>query len=372
MTWTLVESDEALAEALDALSNASEIAVDTEFMRRNTYYPHIALLQLCSDDHAWLIDPLKVTDLDGLRALMTDTGCWKVLHSCSEDLEVFRHWLGVVPSPLIDTQRATALLGKGFGLGYRALIELLLGVELDKGETRSDWLKRPLSDSQCHYAALDVLKLVPAWKILKDLALSQGRMEWILDEGEEAIRLLNERDRDIYRRVKSASRLSPRQLDALRRLCEWREALARSVDKPRGWIVEDKACIAIAQSMPADIEALTDLDVLPASVIRKQGDTLLACVRGAKDVSQDALPDALPGPLAAPQRNVLKTLRQRARQIAEELNVAPEILISTADLELLLREASGVEIVEPQRWQGWRATAVIAPLRASLPGALEP
>ena len=369
MSWTLVESDEALAEALEALSGATEIAVDTEFMRRNSYYPHIALLQLCSDDHAWLIDPLKVTELDALRALMTDTNCWKVLHSCSEDLEVFRHWLGVVPSPLIDTQRATALLGKGFGLGYRALIELLLGVELDKGETRSDWLKRPLSESQCHYAALDVLELVPAWKILKDLAHTQGRMDWILAEGEEAIRLLNDRDQDIYRRVKSASRLSSRQLEVLRRLCEWREGVARSVDKPRGWIVEDKACIAIAQAMPKDVAALEGLDVLPASVLRKQGATLLACVQEAQEAPEADLPDALPGPLAAPQRNLLKTLRQAARGIAEDMNIAPEILISTADLELLLREASGADINEPQRWHGWRADAVIAPLRASLPGA---
>ncbi|WP_439101699.1 ribonuclease D [Congregibacter sp.] len=369
MSWTLIDSDEGLQTALVSLAGADEIAVDTEFMRRNSYYPHIALLQLCTDDHAWLIDPLKITSLESLRTLMTDSSCVKVLHSCSEDLEVFRHWLGVLPSPLVDTQRATALLGKGFGLGYRALVEQLLGVELDKGETRSDWLKRPLSESQCHYAALDVLELVPAWKILRELAEAQGRMQWILDEGEEAIRLLKDRDGQIYRRVKSASRLSPRQLEALRRLCEWREDLARAVDKPRGWIVEDKAFLAIAMAMPDNHDALASLDVLPASVLRKQGDSLLACVQKALRLPDDELPPALPGPLAAPQRNLLKALRGAARTIAAELNVAPEILISSADLELILREASGEVITEPMRWQGWRAKAVIEPLRASLPGA---
>ena len=368
MNWTLVESDEALAAVLADLSGASEIAVDTEFMRRNSYYPHVALLQLCSDDHAWLIDPLQIKELGGLRELMTDPGCVKVLHSCSEDLEVFRHWLGVVPSPLVDTQRATALLGKGFGLGYRALVEQLLGVELEKGETRSDWLKRPLSESQCHYAALDVLELVPAWAILKDEAQKQGRMEWILDEGEEAIRLLLEREGQVYRRVKSASRLSGRQLEALRRLCAWREDLARSVDKPRGWIVEDKAFIAIAQALPRDLDALAKLEVLPASVLKKQGATLIACVDKALAVPEEELPEALPAPLAPPQRSLLKALRAVAKDIAATLNVAPEILISTADLELLLREASGASITEPKRWQGWRASAVITPLRESLPG----
>ncbi|MFT4873253.1 ribonuclease D [Congregibacter sp.] len=369
MNWTLVESDEALAQALETLSGATEVAVDTEFMRRNSYYPHVALLQLCTDDHAWLIDPLKVSELESLRTLMTDPKCLKILHSCSEDLEVFRYWLGIVPTPLVDTQRATALLGKGFGLGYRALIELLLGVELDKGETRSDWLKRPLSESQCHYAALDVLELVPAWKILRELAESQSRMDWILAEGEEAIRLLIDRDKDVYRRLKSASRLSPLQLEALRQICEWREGVARSVDKPRGWIVDDKACIAIAQAMPGEPDALAELDVLPSSVLRKQGETLLGCVRAAQELPVAELPVALPGPLATPQRNLLKALRQFARGVAEDMNVAPEILISTADLELIVREASGADIVEPQRWQGWRADAVIAPLRAFLPGA---
>ncbi|WOJ95713.1 ribonuclease D [Congregibacter brevis] len=369
MNWTLIESDEALTSVLSSLSDVAEIAVDTEFMRRNSYYPHVALLQLCSDDHAWLIDPLQITELGGLRELMTNPNCVKVLHSCSEDLEVFRHWLGVVPSPLVDTQRATALLGKGFGLGYRALVEQLLGVELEKGETRSDWLQRPLSESQCHYAALDVLELVPAWAILKEEAQKQGRMEWILDEGAEATRLLLEREGLVYRRVKSASRLSRRQLEALRRLCIWREDLARTVDKPRGWIVEDKAFIAIAQAMPEDFDALAGLDVLPASVLRKQGSALTACVHKALAAPEEELPEPLPAPLAPPQRNLLKALRGVAKSIAAELAVAPEILISTADLELLLREASGAAIAEPERWQGWRATAVIAPLRDSLPGA---
>ncbi|MDP5054937.1 MAG: HRDC domain-containing protein, partial [Congregibacter sp.] len=313
MNWTLVESDEGLATALASVSGAREIAVDTEFMRRNSYYPHVALLQFCVDDHAWLIDPLKVSNLDGLRALMIDPDCAKVLHSCSEDLEVFRHWLGVLPTPLVDTQRAAALLGKGFGLGYRALIELLLGVELEKGETRSDWLNRPLSESQCHYAALDVLELVSAWKLLRELAESQGRMDWILAEGEEAARLLSERDSDVYRRLKSASRLSPRQLDVLRRICEWREDIAQTVDKPRGWIVDDKACLAIAQAMPRDKDALAALDLLPAAVLRKQGDVLLSLIEQAQTTADDELPKAFPDSLTATQRNRLKAMRGVAK-----------------------------------------------------------
>jgi ribonuclease D len=366
MSWTLVESNDELHRALAAVAGAGEIAVDTEFMRRNTYYPQIALLQLCVDDHAWLIDPLAITELEPLRAMLTNPDCVKILHSCSEDLEVFRHWLGVLPTPLVDSQRAAALLGEAFGLGYRALVETLLGIEVEKGETRSDWLKRPLSESQCHYAAQDVLQLVPAWQRLRERAERAERLLWILDEGVEAARMLIDRDAELYRRIKSASRLSPRQLEALRRISDWREQRAQSSDKPRGWVLDDKACVAIAEAMPGDLESLAALNVAPPGVLRKQGDVLLGCVAAAREQAESALPEALPRPLAAPQRNLLKALRARARDIAESLGVAPEILVSGADLEMLVREASGAVINEPERWQGWRRAAVIQPLRESL------
>jgi ribonuclease D len=366
VTWSLVEDDAALDAALSALDGATEIAVDTEFMRRNTYYPQVALLQLCVDDHAWLIDPLKISTLDALRELMLNPACTKILHSCSEDLEVFRHWLAVVPEPLIDTQRAAALVGQAFGLGYRALVAELTGVELDKGETRSDWLKRPLSESQCHYAALDVTELVPAWALLRERAQQQGRMDWIVEEGREPARLLAERENGLYRRIKSASRLEPRQLEVLRRLCDWREQRARQVDKPRGWVVEDSALVAIAREMPANSDALSTLEVLPAAVLRRQGSALLECVSAADGVDAAQLPDAMPPSLSASQRNTVKYLRARVRRIAEELAVAPEILMSGADLELLLRDSEGATIVVPERWLGWRADTVIAPLRACL------
>ncbi|MFT7287146.1 MAG: ribonuclease D [Halieaceae bacterium] len=368
MNWTLVVSNEGLATALEALANAREIAVDTEFMRRSSYYPHVALLQLCGDEHAWLIDPLKVDALDGLRSLMVDPARQKILHSCSEDLEVFRHWLGVLPDPLVDTQRAAALLGMGFGMGYRTLIQELLGIELDKGETRSDWLRRPLTESQCSYAAQDVLHLLPAWRILRDRALDQARMPWLLEEGAEARHMLAEREQDIYRRVKSASRLPPRQLAVLEQLCNWREGRARDSDTPRGWVLDDKACIAISQAMPENMAALGALEAIPAGVLRKQGEKILTMVENCRGLDADSLPAALNGSLSPSQRTLLKQVRGTARGLAEPLGVAPEILASGSDLELLVREATGETIEVPRRWLGWRADAVIAPLRVAIGG----
>lgn len=335
-------------------------------MRRDSYYPHVALLQICAGDKAWLIDPLAIKDLDQLRALLTAPHVRKILHSCSEDLEVFRRWLGVLPAPLIDTQKAAALLGEDHGLGYRSLVQRLLGVELEKGETRSDWLQRPLTESQCNYAAQDVVQLLRAWALLKQRAEEQQRLTWIQEEGEEAARALAERDRDQYRRIKSASKLSSRQLAALKFISEWREDRAQTVDKPRGWLLDDKACLSIAQAMPEDTAALASLEAVPASVVRKQGDTLLECVAKARQLAADVLPEALPRPLPPELRNELKSLRKLAREIASDLQIAPEILISGADLELLLRDREGESIKEPTRWSGWRKDVVIEPLKTVL------
>jgi len=365
VSWTLIESDEALRAALEELSRASYVAVDTEFMRRDTYYPQIALLQLCAGDHAYLVDPLRVSALDEIRALLTDPEVAKLLHSCSEDLEVFRRWLGVLPSPLIDTQRAAGLLGEKFGLGYRALVETLLGETLDKGETRSNWLKRPLSEAQCHYAALDVLLLLPAWKILHERAEAAGRMAWLREEGEEAAGALAARERDVLRRVKGSGRLNPRELEVLKRLCAWREARAQALDRPRGWVLDDKACVAIARTQPEDPAALATIEGLPAAVIRRQGDTLLELVRAAREAPVADLPVAA-RPLGAEQRAQVKALREVLSQAAEALGISPEAALATSDLELLVREAGGETIVVPERWRGWRAQPIIQPLRAAV------
>lgn len=364
--WILVQDDAGLCETLAALDGCQELAVDTEFMRTNTYYPQVALLQLCAGDTAYLIDPLAISELDDLRALLLNPGVSKILHSCSEDLEVFRRWLGVLPAPLIDTQRAMAMLGEGFGVGYRALVEKLLGVELEKGETRSDWLRRPLSESQCHYAAQDVLQLWRAWPLLRERIEAAGRMPWLREEGEEVARAMTERETDNYRRIKGAGRLGARELAALQALAEWREERARSVDKPRGWVVDDKACIGIAQHLPQTVDELAALALLPPQVLRKQSEALLACVSRATALDEQALPLVFPGALTPDQRARIKTLRQTVKSIAEAENIAPEILVTGADLELLLRHADGQSVTPPLRFEGWRESVVIEPLRSLL------
>ena len=153
MTWTLINNDADLAKVLDAHQNHACVAIDTEFRRRDTFYPQVALLQLCWGEEAFLVDPLGLDNLEPLRQLLTNLNQIKMVHSASEDLEVFTRWLGVLPSPLFDTQRAAALVGLGSGLSYRALVAIFFDIDIPKDETQSDWLQRPLSPAQAQYAA---------------------------------------------------------------------------------------------------------------------------------------------------------------------------------------------------------------------------
>jgi ribonuclease D len=367
VNWQLVQCDAALAEAFAAAEGAPAVAIDTEFMRRNTFFPQVALLQLCFDDVAWLVDPLTLDDLEPLRRLMRDPACIKVLHSASEDLEVFQHWLGVLPGPMFDTQRAAALLDRGFGLGYRSLVQDLFGIELPKGETRSDWLRRPLSQSQCDYAAQDVAHLLPIWELLGAECRNQGKFDWVLEDGEAAAAGLASGAGDYYRRIKSAWKLPPRALAALVALSDWRERVARERDRPRNWIVDDKALLQIAEALPDSLSSLARLE-LPEPALRRYGKDWVALLAPVRDLSEAELPDPLPAPLGPAARAALKRLKQRALVIAGELSVAPEALLPARDFELLLRQADGDPAPEPRHWSGWRGERVIAPLRAALAG----
>lgn len=367
MEWKLIESDQALQELMAASEGCQAVMVDTEFMRRNTFYPQVALVQLCFDGSAaagtaWLIDPLEISDPAPLAQLLQDPGVVKVLHSASEDLEVFQRWLGCVPAPLFDTQKAAAMSGLEFGMGYRALILQLFDEDLPKGETRSDWLKRPLTESQCHYAAQDVTYLLDAYAQLAQRCQDLGRYDWVLSDGEDAAASLATALPNYYKRIKSAWKLQPRQLAVLMAVSQWREEAARDWDKPRSWIIDDKACLQLAQHMPVDVSELRNKVDLPPAVMRKRGELLVDLVASVSEIEEGDLPQRLPPPLEQRQRDQLKALKKRAAAIADKLEMPQQVLLAAKDYEQLLRPAE----TEPVSWQGWRKSVVVEPLRDAI------
>ncbi len=239
----MITTDDALATLCEAVRAFPAIALDTEFVRTRTYYPQLGLIQLFDGEHVALIDPHGITDWSPLRAVLRDTAITKFLHAGSEDLEVFLNTFGELPQPLIDTQILAAFCGRPLSWGFAAMVEEFTGVALDKSESRTDWLARPLTERQCEYAAADVWYLLPITKKLMVETEASGWLPAALDE----CRLMQQRRQEIlapedaWRDITNAWQLRTRQLACLQLLADWRLRKARERDLGSSQKTENKA-----------------------------------------------------------------------------------------------------------------------------------
>lgn len=352
MTHQLIETDTALVEALDRHASDNFVAVDTEFRRRDTFFPQVALLQLCWRKDAYLIDPTRVFNLDPVVELLSNPQVIKLIHSPSEDLEVFDRWLQVLPSPLFDTQRALAVLGRGFGLGYRAMVEMFTGDAISKEETTSDWLKRPLTDRQLSYAALDVTYLRQIGEELYDACRESQRLSWVLEDTAR----LKLGGRGPAAKFKSAWKMSLREQAILSRLIDWREEEARRLDRPRSWVVPDKVLVTLAKRQPMHLAQLSSVDGLHDAIIRKRGKRIVEVVSGAID-NQTPHQAFWQSPLRSNHKQWASTLGETVASRAQELGVAPEVLYAGRDIERLIQATLEQQPI-PKDLLGWRDSVI--------------
>ncbi len=357
----LIVDDAGLAAAAQQWQKCAVVALDTEFMRTDTFFPKLALVQLCDGRSTWLIDPLSLSDLAPLGDLLANPKVLKVLHSCSEDLEVLQHVMGQSPAPLFDTQVAAALTGHGFSRGYSSLVKDLRGVELSKQETRSDWLKRPLTTAQLDYAALDVHYLLPMCEQLTENLQGRGRLPWMDEEMTtlEANAAEPAQAQNYYQRIKGAWRLDRRGVGVLQQLATWREGEARLRNRPRNWIVADKALLDIAAARPTTYGALAALEVVGQKILDRYGGLMIEMVAAVIAQSEDALPDALPRALPRESGALLNRCREQVQAMAVQLGLAPEMLARKADMEHLVRTChQGAPTLPPLLDQGWRRSVI--------------
>ena len=356
-----IETDEELRRLCEQWSKAELLALDTEFIRTDTFYPIGALLQVSDGKGCFLIDPLSIDDLSPLSALLADTRIIKVLHACSEDLEVFDCLFGTLPRPMIDTQIAAALDGHGFSLGYQRLTETLLQIHVPKGETRSNWLQRPLTDSQIHYAALDVAYLPEMYRMLTDSLQQKGRMDWLQLECEGMLAGFSAPGKidQYYQKVKSSWKLTPAQLALLQRLTQWRETTAREKDVPRGRVIKDRSCLDIAKCPPRTLQELSSIDEVGPGTMRRYGEAIMELIKQAQSIPEEQWPAPLPKPLPPQSNKLMKLLKAHVNQRAEQLQMAPELLAKKRDYEALLRTGyPGGDYSLPPSLLGWRKSIV--------------
>lgn len=351
-----IRDDQALAAQCAAWQALPFIALDTEFVRVDTFYPKVGLLQVSDGHTAFLIDPLGISAWAPLAELLAAPGVVKVLHACSEDLEVLARLTGQLPAPLFDTQLAAAYLGLGFSMGYSRLVQEVLAIELPKGETRSDWLQRPLSELQVSYAAEDALHLAEVYQALRP-RLSDERFGWVLDDGHELVAQWGREvdPRELYRDARLGWKLTPVQLAVLRELYAWREDQARLRDVPRNRVIKEQTLWPLARFQPNNLSALAKIDEMHPRTIRQDGETLLALIHDAAHTPEAELPSPLPEPLPMEASGVLKQLRAVGQAEAERLGIAPELVLRKKVLEALLRSGfPNGPYTLPDTLRGWR------------------
>ncbi|MET1078002.1 MAG: ribonuclease D [Pseudomonas sp.] len=351
-----IADDAALALRCAEWQALDHVALDTEFMRVDTFYPIAGLLQICAGERVFLIDPLLIEDWRPFAALLEQPTVVKVLHACSEDLEVLLRLTGSLPTPLFDTQLAAAYLNIGFSMGYSRLVQEVLGIELPKGETRSDWLQRPLSETQVSYAAEDALHLAEVYAALRP-RLSPEKAAWVLDDGAELVlNLRREVDPQmLYREAKLAWKLAPAQLAVMRALCAWREAEARARNQPRSRIIRDNSLWPLARSQPDNLVSLARIEEMHPKTVRQDGEVILQLIKQAAALPAAEWPAALPEPLPMEAAALLKTLRGVGQREAERLDMAPELMLRKKTLEALLKTGypNGPYHL-PDSLRGWR------------------
>ena len=337
-----IDRDDELPALAERLVNQPSIGVDTEFLRERTFFPKLCLLQLAAGGRIWCIDTLKIRSLDPLIAVLTAPAARKLIHAARQDLEAVYLSTKRVISPIFDTQIAAGCIGFKPQVGYAELVKTLLDVTVPKGQTRTDWSKRPLTREQLEYAADDVLYLGDMADHLIQRLRELGREHWVLDD------CLALEERELYEpdptqawvRLRGVAQLAPVPRARAKAIAIWREKLARAKDLPRAWILSDAAIFSVAQGSPPPLnEALA-------------ADLLGSLEKAANDVSdQEPSQDARPTP---EQRAVIERLGRIVDSRAAELNVSPEILASRGELKALAMSPLARSLRKAHALNGWR------------------
>ena len=353
----------ALVEFCSDLRGATWLALDTEFVREQTYYPQLGLIQVASADRVACIDPLALPSLEPLLERLYDPAVTKVLHAAHQDLEIFFHWRGATPGPIFDTQLAALVLGDGHQIGYAALVQRQLGVELDKFHTRVDWRHRPLAPEWLTYAADDVRYLPELYRRQRAALAERGWLEVLAED----FQALADPDRyrqypeEAWRRIREHNRLSGAQRVVLRTLAAWRERQASTHDRPRRWILADAPLLELARRMPITLEELRRIRGLPAATLQRHGEDLLKQIAAARAVPPEQWP-VLPGrPRLAPEQIArVDELIALIESRAVDNRITPQAVAGRRDVENLLAGQDS-----PLR-HGWRAALVGRELQARL------
>ena len=358
--FTVITDNTALLEICNLAQQQSAVALDTEFMRVSTYFPKLGLIQLYDSERVSLIDPLAITDFSPFVALLSNPKVLKILHSCSEDLLVFLQKFDQLPRPMIDTQIMARFLGLGTSAGLAKLTQQYLNVEIDKGATRTNWIKRPLSDIQLQYAAGDVWYLLPLYHILeKELAKTPWEQA-VRDDCELALsktHKLQERDSEkAYLDIPNVWKLNPLELSRLRILAQWRQNVGIERDLALSYIVKSDNLWKVAKNNPRNTSEMLEMG-LTENEVRVRGKKILQLLAQARRISSNDYPKPIERISEDPRyKKTIRLLQEKVNSLMPE-GLTPEIVASKRTLEELIKWVWKYDCSQdklPELLIGWR------------------
>lgn len=332
----MITTTSELEKFCQKLAKYPFITVDTEFIREKTYYPVLCLIQLGCSDAAACVDPLAPEmDLSPLFDLFLNKKVLKVFHAARQDLEIFYHLMGKMPTPLFDTQIAAMVCGYGDAVAYQQLVEQLTSTRLDKSMRFTDWAKRPLLDKQIGYALNDVIPLVEVYQKLTDELHQNGRMEWLKEEQD----ILNDshtyqiEDATAWKRLKCPLK-KPKEVHLFAALCAWREKTAKQKNRPRRHILKDEVIQELASIAPKTPEELDALRSIPRGFAKSEtARSLLNAIQAAlKDDPATFEKPTARKPLKPAQKSFLEMLKLLLTIVAQQEKVAAKVVASADDL----------------------------------------
>lgn len=357
----MIADSAGLEEACRAAKKAGAVGIDTEFVWNRTFYPSLGVVQVgYPDGEAVLIDAPQIEDWAPFGELMQDAGIIKILHDAQQDLTILQRACGAFPKNIFDTQRSAGFIGKASTISLRDVLKQLLKVRLDKTETQSDWLARPLSEAQVRYAEDDVRNSVCLMERILEKADALGRREWIADEMRyyEIESLYHEMDPDtVMPRVRGSGALTHQQRNILRSLGSWREKAARRRNLPRNFILSDDALVSLTKSTPASKSDLKPIKGLSERTLERNRDRIWKAIE--RGISGD-LPELLNGanqgssPDEGYEARVDFALAF-IKGICMNAVIDPALVGNRAEITALVVDAKNPDAAAHRLLRGWRA-----------------
>ncbi len=339
---TIIDTNTALNAYCKQLAGCQVFALDTEFLRVNTFYPKPGLFQINDGQQIILIDPIAINDWQAFSDILMDASIVKVLHACDEDVELMYHFLNVEVKNVFDTQIAAAFCGYDFCMGYQRLVAAMFDVDIEKGESRSDWMRRPLSQSQLSYAANDVVFLLDMYEQLSKILLENGHLSKVYEECDGVFYSVSNDDFSAaYKRFKQAWKLNAEQFSRLKVLASWREEQMRERNLPRNKIAKNEVLMRLALKPIRDQESLAQMQGLPLSTVKVSAQSIMQIVNADYSSKKEVM--------ARPLKSdtTLAAIKNKALEIAQQQGIAEQMLSRKAYNESVARLIKSGDKVSP-------------------------